>query len=121
MLHTLAVSNYRSLRDLVLPLAKLNVVTGANGAGKSSLYRSLRLLADTALGTATASIAREGGLPSVLWAGPEQFGRNVKAGRAPVQGGPRQQPVNLRLGFAGESFSYAIDFGFVRPTVSTSQ
>ena len=42
---TLAVENYRSLRSLVLPLAPLTVVTGANGVGKSSLYRALRLLA----------------------------------------------------------------------------
>jgi len=34
---TLAVENYRSLRRLVLPLGRLNVVTGANGSGKSSL------------------------------------------------------------------------------------
>ena len=43
MLTTLAVENYRSLRDLVLPLARLTLVTGANGSGKSSLYRALRL------------------------------------------------------------------------------
>jgi len=46
MLTTLAVENYRSLRRLVMPLRGLNVVTGANGTGKSSLYRALRLLAD---------------------------------------------------------------------------
>ena len=42
MIHTLAVSGYRSLRDLALPLGPLNLVTGANGTGKSSLYRALR-------------------------------------------------------------------------------
>jgi hypothetical protein len=44
---TLAIENYRSLRRLIVPLATLNVVTGANGSGKSSLYRALRLLADS--------------------------------------------------------------------------
>jgi predicted ATPase len=34
---TLAVENYRSLRHLVVPLAPLTVVTGANGTGKSSV------------------------------------------------------------------------------------
>ena len=48
MLRTLAIENYRSLRRLVLPLTQLNVITGANGTGKSSLYRALRLLADGA-------------------------------------------------------------------------
>src|SRR5665213_2644606 len=47
MLTTLAVGNYRSLRELVLSLGTLNVVSGENGSGKSSLYRALRLLADT--------------------------------------------------------------------------
>jgi predicted ATPase len=37
MIQTLAVSGYRSLRDLVLHLGQLNLVTGANGTGKSSL------------------------------------------------------------------------------------
>ncbi len=50
MLTTIAIENYRSLRDLRLPLEQLNVITGANGTGKSSLYRALRLLADCGSG-----------------------------------------------------------------------
>jgi len=50
MLLTIAVSGYRSLRELILPLDRLNVVTGPNGSGKSSLYRSIRLLASAAQG-----------------------------------------------------------------------
>ena len=73
MLKALAISNYRSIRALVLPLGSLNLVTGANGSGKSNLYKALRLLSDTALGSAAGSIAGEGSLASVLWAGPEQF------------------------------------------------
>jgi predicted ATPase len=114
---TLAVENYRSLRRLVLPLGRLNVVTGANGTGKSSLYRALRLLADSARNGAVAALAREGGLPSTLWAGPEQVSRSVRAGRHPVQGTVRTGPVSLRLGFAGDDFGYAIDFGLPVPTV----
>jgi len=108
---TLAVQNYRSLRSLVLPLAPLTVVTGANGVGKSSLYRALRLLADAARNGAVAALAREGGLPSTLWAGPEQIGRRVRDGTYPVQGTARTKPVALRLGFGGDEFGYAIDFG----------
>ncbi len=70
---TLAVSGYRSLRSLVLPLEQLNVVTGANGSGKSSLYRSLRLLADVAQGQAIASLAAEGGLRSTMCATEQDF------------------------------------------------
>jgi predicted ATPase len=73
MILTLAVSGYRSIRNLVLPLERLNVVTGGNGAGKSSLYRALRLLADVAQGQAIASLALEGGLESTLWAGPDDL------------------------------------------------
>jgi predicted ATPase len=72
VLRVLAVGNYRSLRHLVMPLGPLNVVTGANGSGKSSLYRALRLLADSSRNGAVAALAREGGLTSTLWAGPAQ-------------------------------------------------
>jgi len=44
MLHTFAVANYRSLRDIKLALAPLTIITGANGSGKSNLYRALLLL-----------------------------------------------------------------------------
>jgi recombinational DNA repair ATPase RecF len=50
MLHTVAIRGYRSLREVILPLGRLSVITGANGAGKSSLYRALRLLADCGRG-----------------------------------------------------------------------
>ncbi|MFB9909609.1 AAA family ATPase [Allokutzneria oryzae] len=120
MLTTLAIENYRSLRDLVLPLSRLTVVTGANGSGKSSLYRSLRLLADAARNGAVAALAREGGLPSTLWAGPETVGRAVREGRAPVQGTRRSKPVGLRLGFAGNEFGYALDLGIPVPDQTTA-
>ncbi|MFG2195977.1 AAA family ATPase [Streptomyces sp. NPDC048639] len=115
MITTLAVENYRSLRKLIVPLGRLTVVTGANGTGKSSLYRALRLLADSARGGAVAALAREGGLPSTLWAGPEGTGRAVREGSHPVQGTVRSGPVSLRLGFSGDEFGYAVDFGHPTP------
>ena len=83
MMTRLAVSGYRSIRELTLALGPLNIVTGANGSGKSSLYRSLRLLAEVAQGRLIASLAHDGGLPSVLWAGPETISRDMRAGRPP--------------------------------------
>jgi predicted ATPase len=115
MIETLAISGYRSLRNLVLPLGRLNLVTGANGTGKSSLYRALRLLGDAALNTVVSSLAREGGLPSTLWAGPETIARSVRKGEFPVQGTPRQKTVSLKLGFAGDPYSYCIDLGYPPP------
>ena len=41
MLHTLAIENYRSLRSIVVPLGRLNVIKGVNGSGKSNLYKAL--------------------------------------------------------------------------------
>ncbi|HKZ01714.1 MAG TPA: AAA family ATPase [Pyrinomonadaceae bacterium] len=64
MLTTLAISNYRSLRNVVVPLRRLNLITVLNGSGKSSIYRALRLLAETAQGGVIPSLAREGGLQS---------------------------------------------------------
>lgn len=115
MLRTLAVDNYRSLRRFVLGLGDLTVVTGANGTGKSSLYRSLRLLADFSRNGAIGGLAREGGLSSTLWAGPERIGRAVREGVHPLQGTVRTEPVALRLGFAGDDYGYAIDLGLPPP------
>jgi predicted ATPase len=95
MIRTIAISGYRSLRDVRLSLASLNVVTGANGVGKSSLYRAIRLLADIAQGRIIQSLAAEGGLHSTLWAGPEQFSRAMKQGRFPVQGTVRKAALSL--------------------------
>ncbi|RQN36590.1 AAA family ATPase [Paraburkholderia tropica] len=120
MLTTLAIANYRSLRELIVPLGSLNVITGPNGSGKSNLYRALRLLALTARGGVIPSLAREGGLQSTLWAGPERFSRAVSAGEHAVQGTVRKDAVSLKLGFAGETFGYAIDLG-LPPPASTSQ
>ncbi len=94
MLRTIAIENYRSLRYLVTELEPLTVVTGANGSGKTSFYRALRLLADLVRDGALSSLAQEGGMRSVLFAG--------------ARG---EAPVALRLGFASDELSYAIDLG----------
>ncbi|UPL13092.1 AAA family ATPase [Microbacterium galbinum] len=105
MLTTLAVSGYRSLVDVVVPLDPLTVITGANGTGKSNLYRALRLLAATGHGRAVAAVAREGGLDSVLWAGPE-----TPQGEG-AQGTRRTRPISVRLGIAADEVGYLIDLG----------
>lgn len=102
MLKTLAVAGYRSLRDLIVPLAPLTVVTGPNGSGKSNLYRALRLLASAARGELVGAVAREGGLPSLLWAGAEAGG---------TQGTVRKGPISVRLGFASDELGYLVDLG----------
>ncbi len=111
MITRLAISGYRSLRDVALTLDRLTVVSGANGSGKSSLYRALRLLADIAQGRIVQSLAAEGGLQSTLWAGPEAFSRAVKRGEHKVEGTVRKNPISLKLGFSGDDYGYAIDLG----------
>ncbi|MFI0403456.1 MAG: AAA family ATPase [Cyanobium sp.] len=103
----LAVAGYRSLQQLTLPLGGLSVVCGANGCGKSNLYRALGLVAAAARGDLVAALAAEGGLPAVFWAGPE---------RQPAAMG---RGARVRLGIAGESLSYAIELGY-RADDSTS-
>jgi predicted ATPase len=116
MIETLAVFGYRSLRDVVLPMQRLTVVTGANGSGKTSLYRALRLLGDAALNSVVASLAREGGLPSVFWAGPEEIAQSVRRGEHKVEGLVRQKPNSLKLGFSSDAYGYCIDLGYPAPS-----
>jgi len=118
VLQVLAVQNYRTLRDFVIPLERINLVTGANGSGKSNVYKALRLLAETAQGGVVASLAREGGLDSTLWAGPEEVSRAMKRGDVPVQGAVRKKVVSLAMGFVGDDYSYSIDLGKPVPSGS---
>jgi predicted ATPase len=110
-----AIAGYRSLRDVKFPLGALTIVTGPNGSGKSSLYRSLRFLSDVAQSRLIKSLAREGGLNSTLWAGPERISREMRSGVTRVQGTMRKKPISLRLGFSGDDFGYAIDLGLPSP------
>ena len=115
MLTTLAIAGYRSLRDLVVPLQALNLVTGPNGSGKSNLYRALaaarrhraRARDRVAGARRRAAIDAVGGAGGVL--------ASDAARRAAGAGNARRKPVSLRLGFAGDEFSYAIDLGLPAP------
>jgi len=121
MLTALAIASYRSLCDLVLPLGPLNIITGANGSGKSSVYRALRLLAETAQGRIITALAREGGLQSTLWAGPEEISRSMRMGEVPIQGTQRRKPLGLKLGFSSEALGYLIQLGLPNTLTSAFQ
>jgi predicted ATPase len=109
----LAVGGYRSLQQLTLPLGGLTLVCGANGCGKSNLYRSLGLVAAAARGDLVAALAAEGGLPAVFWAGPQRTSAAMRRGEQPLQGSSAGRAVaRLRLGIAGDSLSYAIELGY---------
>lgn len=111
MLTTLAISNYRSLVNLVIPLKQLNVITGVNGSGKSNVYRALRLLAETAQGGVIQALAYEGGLQSTFWAGPEEISARMRRGEVPIQSTNRKEPLRLKLGFSNDELGYSIALG----------
>jgi predicted ATPase len=122
----LAVAGYRSLQQLTLPLGAqphggLTLVCGANGCGKSNLYRSLALIAAAARGDLVAALAAEGGLPAVFWAGPERTTSAMRRGEQPVQGSSgRKEAARLRLGIAGKTLSYAIELGYRADDVASA-
>lgn len=101
VIHSLQIEGYRSLLDISLKLAPLTVVQGANGVGKSNLYKALQLFAALANGTFPQAMAEEGGTPSCFWAGP-------------VPGPKRPKTVQLHLGSA--SFDWHLVFGLVPTT-----
>jgi len=115
MIRTVAIEGYRSLRSLIAPLGRLTLITGANGSGKSSFYRALRLLADTSQNAVVGSLAREGGLPSTFWAGPETIARSVRLGEHAVEPLASRKVASLRLGFGSDDYSYSIDLGYAPP------
>jgi predicted ATPase len=69
IVRTVAASGYRSLRDIRFAVERLSVYVGANGVGKTNLYRALQLLHAAAAGALAAELASEGGMESALWAG----------------------------------------------------
>src|SRR5215472_10357336 len=104
MLRDVRIAGYRSLRSIHFPVGRLSVFVGANGVGKTNLYRALELLQASAAGTLAQVLASEGGMESALWAGERR----------------RKEPVRilLKAGFsaspAGASdWSYAVASGVV--------
>ncbi len=105
-LTSVTIRGYRSVRNLTLPIEPCSVFVGANGSGKTNLYRALALLNAAADGTITREIAGEGGVNSVLWAGARRRGEPVRLvlkarfdelGREPCDGLPHAYEIEIGL------------------------
>lgn len=70
-------SGYRSLKSIAYPVSELEVFVGANGVGKTNIYRALELVRSAAANTLGSDLAEEG-MASALWAG-------ARARNTPVQ------------------------------------
>lgn len=103
---TLTIQGYRSIQKLSLHLETINVVTGSNGCGKSNLYKAVYLLAKAANGELAKTLAQEGGMPSVLWAGKKKQTTKTK------------DPVRLTLSIQTDNFSYELACGLPIPSLS---
>jgi len=103
MIRELEVEGYRSVRSIRLVMQRINVVLGSNGSGKTNLYRSMYLLFAAANGTLARTLADEGGIPSVLWAGPREDG-----------------PVRMRIGVEMDDWAYDLSCGPVPPVPGES-
>src|ERR1700732_4116373 len=78
MLCEFHAAGYRSLRKIRFPVGRLGVFVGANGVGKTNLYRARQLLQASAAGTLSRELAAEGGMESALWAGERQAKKPVR-------------------------------------------
>jgi predicted ATPase len=109
-LSAVTIRNYRSVRNLSLPVEQLSIFVGANGVGKTNLYKALALLRRAADGTITRAIAEEGGLDSVLWAGP-------RTDRKPMRLVLKARFDELEYAVeVGLPHSYEIEIGLRQPT-----
>lgn len=119
MLRNIRITGYRSLRAIRLPAERLNVFVGANGVGKTNLYRALELLQAAAAGNLAHALAAEGGMESALWAGERRRNEPVRitleAGFSPSPVDPEDYSYEVS---AGVVHSYEVDVGVRIPTAA---
>ena len=99
-------ASYRSLRSIRFPTGRLTVFVGANGVGKTNLYRALQLLQASAAGTLARELAVEGGMRSAFWAGKRRAGQPAR--------------ITLSAGFGevtegSPAYSYEVQIGVPPP------
>jgi predicted ATPase len=108
-LKRLEVEGYRSLRDLSFDLSNITVILGENGAGKTNLYQCLRLVHAAASGALARTIADEGGMPSVLWAGAVKSGPRRVRVRVNDDAWAYEMALGLPTGGGGSGSMFSLD------------
>jgi predicted ATPase len=118
----IAIAGYRSVHSIRFPVGQLTIFVGANGVGKTNLYRALQLVQSAAAGSLARELASEGGMESALWAGKRAAN---KPARIKLQvgieadhedhNGQRQFDYSVELGVA---YSYEIEVGVRAPTAA---
>jgi predicted ATPase len=105
-LQEVSAAGYRSLRRIRFPVGRLTVFVGANGTGKTNLYRALQLLQAAAANTLSRELAAEGGMESALWAGQRRSKQTERIALA-ASFGPGDAPTHEYVVTAGAS-SYLV-------------
>jgi predicted ATPase len=99
---------YRSLQSIAYPMSGLDVFVGANGVGKTNLYRALELLQSAASNTLAEDLAKEGGLTSALWAGQRRRGEQPELRLEVGLADPDHHPT-------GSIYKYEVVVGYPAP------
>lgn len=100
-LSEVSTAGYRSLRAIHYPVGDLEVFVGANGVGKTNLYRGLELIRAAAENRLGIALAHEG-MTSALWAG------------RPRRNQPVRMSFGVTLGEAGARsprYRYEVEVG----------
>jgi predicted ATPase len=114
-------AGYRSLRNIRFPVGRLTVFVGANGVGKTNLYRALQLLQAAAAGALARELASEGGMESAFWAGKRISGRPVRIKLSVGFSQAREGEMQAEFDYAVETGlvqQYKIDVGLPTPTAA---
>lgn len=120
----IAAAGYRTLRSIRFPVRRLSVFVGANGVGKTNLYRALQLIQAAAAGMLSRELAAEGGMESALWAGKRQAKKPVRIRLTVGLGDGAASAASHRPAdytyevAAGLTHSYAVDIGIRVPTAA---
>jgi predicted ATPase len=110
MVSQVRADGYRSLRAIRFPLGPLTVFVGANGAGKTNLYKALQLLQAAAAGSLSHELAAEGGMESALWAGARKKHEHPRISLM-----ARFVPLSEGGDVSEGSFSYRVTVGLPAP------